>query len=305
MLPVPYATEWKIALIVQVVFFAAILAVFMTSMLMRVFKVDANLRKTMLMTLYFFAIFSAFKIAGGICAVIQIQQDTPSKALIICTYIFDGTSLGFLLKTIVNYLNYMMFPRPPSGIPSQNVLARAVREFRGKDAESHYEYSGETTIQKDPTDDLRRFHPFRITTIVILAGVVLSIIGASNISDGTTSSSTAAMFKAASLLFLAALVLLFLLLVWTYSQHPNFRSGIAMILFSLVFYLVRVIYSITAAFTGISVSATKFNKFTFIFGDYKYYTFLGFLMELLISIVLLFVSHWFLSRRPGHGGFEY
>ena len=58
--------------------------------------------------------FSSFKIGGGICAIIQVDQDKPSTGLMIATYILDTASLGFLLKSIVNYLDYMMFPRPSS-----------------------------------------------------------------------------------------------------------------------------------------------------------------------------------------------
>lgn len=277
-------------------------------MFIRIFKVDANLRKTVFLASFFFTVFSSFKIAGGVCAIIQVDLKTPSTGLMIATYILDTTSLGFLLKTIVNYLDYMMFPRPPDSPATGGILG-----FLGKGGKSDFqEVNIGLTSRKDsegfsvdsqPTDpkkNIGRFHPFRLTTLVITVAIVLSIVGASNMSSGSSGGVSGTMFKVASLLFLLALILLSGLLVYVYFQQPTFRAGVTIIMVSLVFYLVRIIYSIVLSFTGIDISSSSFNKFTLIFGDYKYYTFMAFLMELLIALMLFVISQWFLMRNPTH-----
>lgn len=307
MLPVPYASEWRIVSIVQVAYFAIILITFLTGMFLKIFKVDANLRKTLFTASIFFTLFSSFKIAGGICAIIQVDKKTPSTGLMIATYIFDSTSLGFLLKTIVNYLDYMMFPRPSAGPANGGILG-----FFNKGGNSDFsevriglshrkdsESSAEDLQPTDPKKNIGKFHPFRLTTLVILVAIILSIVGASQMSDGSSGSS-GTMFKVSSLLFLVSLILLFGLLVYIYFQQPTFRTGVTIIMFSLVFYLVRIIYSIVLSFSGINISSTSFNKFTLLFGDYKYYTFMAFLMELLIALMLFVISQWFLMRNPTH-----
>lgn len=291
----------------QVAFFAVILITFLTGMFLRIFRVDATLRKNLFIVTFFFTMFSSFKIGGGFCAIIQVDQDKPSTGLMIATYILDTASLGFLLKSIVNYLDYMMFPRPSSssnggilGIFNKGGNSDFQEVRIGLSNRKDSESSTEDMRPTDPKKDLSKFHPFRVTTVVIMVAIILSIVGACEMSDGSSGGSTGTYFKVSSLLFLAALILVFGLLVYIYFQQPTFRSGIRIIMFSLVFYLVRIIYSIVLSFTGINISSTSFNKFTLIFGDYKYYTFMGFLMELLIAIMLFIISQWFLTRNPTH-----
>lgn len=288
----------------QVAFFAIILITFLTGMFLRISRVDATLRKNLFVVTFFFTMFSSFKIGGGICAIIQVDQDKPSIGLMIATYILDTASLGFLLKSILNYLDYMMFPRPSS---SSNGGILGIFKKSGSDFEEvritnrkDSDTSTEDLRPTDPKKDLSKFHPFRLTTVVITVAIILSIVGACEMSDGSTGGSAETYFRVSSLLFLATLISIFGLLVYIYFQQPSFKSGIRIIMFSLVFYLVRIIYSIVLSFTGINISSTSFNKFTLIFGDYKYYTFMGFLMELLIAIMLFIISQWFLMRNPTH-----
>ena len=306
MLPVAYASQWRIVSIVQVAYFAVILITFLTGMFVRIFKVDANLRKTMFIVSLFFTVFCGFKIAGGVCATIQVDQNTPSTGLMIATYVLDSTSLGFLLKTVVNYLDYMMFPSSSDGLTNGGILG-----VFGKGGKSDFQEIGlsnrkdseGSSVDSQPTDpkkNISKFHPFRITTLVITVAIILSIIGACEMSSGSSGSTSGTLFKVSSLLFLVALIVLFGLLLLVYLQRPTFRTGIAIIMLSMVFYLVRIIYSIVLSFTGINISSTSFNKFTLIFGDYKYYTFMAFLMELLIALMLFVISQWFLMRNPTH-----
>ncbi|RLV82514.1 hypothetical protein JA9_003752 [Meyerozyma sp. JA9] len=299
MLPVPYASQWRVVSIVQVAYFAVILITFLTGLLVRIFKVDAFLRKTIFTVSIYFTLFSSFKIAGGVCATLQVDQKTPSEGLMIATYILDTTSLGFLLKTIVNYLDYMMFPRSPAGPDNGENPDFQETEI----GFSHRKDSEGSSVDLKPTDPkkkLSRFHPFRLTTLVITVAIVLSIVGASKMSSGSGGSNSGTYFKVSSLLFLIALISSSGLLFWVYLQRPTFRTGVTIIMFSLVFYLVRIIYSIVSSFTGIDISSTSFNKFTLIFGDYKYYTFMAFLMESLIALMLFVISQWFLMRNPTH-----
>lgn len=308
MLPVKYANEWKIVSIVQIAFFAIILIIFLGGLLLRLSSVDTHLRKTMLVVAIFFCLFSGFKIGGGVCACIVVGKDKPSTGLVIATYILDTTSLGFLLKVVVNFMDFMLFPRADEDANYGGLIGPLVRLFGNNsnhpgpvkfDNESNkYSEPNYSEHQTISSDEIGRFHPFRITTLVILAAIICSIVAALSISDGKSSGDSASLFKAASLLFLAALILLAVILAYIHAKHSRFRTGTALILFSLIFYFVRVIYTIVLAFSGISVSSTGFNKYTLMFGDYKYYTFLAFMMESFIAIMITVISQWFLTRNP-------
>ncbi|CAI5756344.1 unnamed protein product [Candida verbasci] len=194
-----------------------------------------------------------------------MHLDNFNLGLYIATYIFDSISLGFLTRSVSSLLQHMIKEQNPELIQYDT-----------------------NSLEKGKPKEKLNFWPFRILTVVLLAAVIINIVGTSELSEGDTSSMP--LIKASSILFLIGVVMIIALLVLVHLQSAQFSMIAKVLIAASVILIIRCIYSLLSAFHGISFSQP--SKYMIYFGQYKYYTFLGFLPESLAGILIL-IAFWY------------
>mmetsp|Transcript_2269 Transcript_2269/g.2492 ORF Transcript_2269/g.2492 Transcript_2269/m.2492 type:complete len:287 (-) Transcript_2269:2251-3111(-) len=268
-------TSWEIVAYVQVIFFAIMLIGLVVVVVQKWTK--GNDRKIIRKFGGYFGLFTICKVAGGICGIILLHQSQYSSGLTMATYILDNISLGILIKCVLPFLELMVTEKDPEALQGNPFKY----DNGSEDQKINFRNTGigslvETTLKKNL--------PFRLLTLVILAAVICTIVGSSNISSDGNNSGTSPM-KAGSILFLVLIVLMGALIIWGHSLNKDHQLMAKILLVSIIFYIIRSIYSILSSFAGINFENP--SKYLLIFGQYQYYTFMGFLEECIISITLL------------------
>lgn len=275
-------TSWEIVAYVQVIFFAIMLIGLGAVVVLKWTKgTDRGIIKKFV---GYFGLFTVFKVAGGICGIILLHQSQYSSGLTMATYILDNISLGLLIKSVLPFLELMVTEKDPKALVGNPFKYETGSEDQTMDVRKMgLGTLVETTLKKNL--------PFRVLTLVITAAVICTIVGATGINSSGKNSGSSPM-KAGSILFLVVIILMAILIAWGHSLNADHRTMAKILLGSIAFFITRAVYSILSSFAGIDFENP--SKFLLIFGEYQYYTFMGFLEECIISIILLvnlFVFH--------------
>lgn len=274
-------TNWEIVAYVQLIFFAIMLIGLGAVVLQKWRKgTDRGIIKRFV---GYFGIFTVCKVAGGVCGIILRHQSQYSSGLTMATYILDNVSLGLLIKSVLPFLELMVTEKDPEALVENPFKYDTGSEDQMMDVRK-------MGIGKLVGTTLKKNLPFRVLTLVITAAVICTIVGATGInSNGQNRSSP---MKAGSILFLVAIIFMAVLIAWGHSLNEDHRTMAKILLVSIAFYIIRAVYSILSSFAGINFENP--SKFLLIFGEYQYYTFMAFLEECIISMILLvkfFVFH--------------
>ncbi|KRZ99522.1 uncharacterized protein AC631_04712 [Debaryomyces fabryi] len=193
------------------------------------------------------------------------------------TYIFDNISLGVLIKCLLPFIELMITEKDPEQLQGNPFKYDTGSEDQKIDIRN-------VGIGSLVESTLKKNLPFRLLTSLILAAVICTIVGSTSISsDGNNSGSTP--LKVGTILFLVLIVVMGVFIVWGHILNKDHQLMAKILLVSIVFYIIRAVYSILSSFAGINFENP--SKYLMIFGKYQYYTFMGFLEECIISIILL------------------
>ncbi|ODV80457.1 uncharacterized protein CANTADRAFT_20050 [Suhomyces tanzawaensis NRRL Y-17324] len=275
---VQFYTQWEVVSYVQTIWFAFLLLVHISLIVMFISK--PGKKKSMLMFGAYFGVFCTLKMIGGITSIVTLHASTFNRSAYTAAYICDSVAIGLLIKSTFPFLETM----------------------KKQDGDEKLEWKLEDKLEGfEGLGRVGRFnlHPFRLLTILVLVSMILAIVGTVQITSASSSDSKSDSdspeLKIGSFLFLASTLVLLGLLLWTYCTVSHFQV-ILRIFFAVVpLLIVRCCYSIISALKGINFDDP--SKYAIIFGDYKYYTFLAFLSEGLIGPVLLIVFNWFLRNN--------
>lgn len=130
--------------------------------------------------------------------------------------------------------------------------------------------------------------PFEVLTLFVLVSIILSIVGSSQLASGGSLTEN----KVSSLMFLAATLVLAAIVIYVNFNNPQYVLPARLLMATCLLLVIRCLYSIVAVFHNLSF--TNPSKYSLMFGDYKYFTFLSLMMECVIGVVLLFIYRWFL-----------
>lgn len=266
-------TNWEIVGYVQLVFFVAILLALVV-MVVNKWRTPID-RRIVKKFAGFFGFFALFNIIGAICGIILLHMSHPSTGLTIATYVFDNISLGLLIKSVLPFVELMVTEEGTGGTRGDPFTYEMGCE--DQKLAKHVE------ILKKPKNA-----PFWILTLLITAAVICTIVGSSSISSNSGPSSP---MKAGSILFLVSIICIAILIIWRLSLSNVHRLTGRILLGSIIFLIVRAVYSIITSFAGVDFE--KPSKFLLIFGQYEYYTFMAFMQECIISLILLANFHLF------------
>lgn len=194
----------------------------------------------------FLVIYDLFQLAGAIAGLTMLYCKQVNTAQFIVTYIFDSCALGILLRCLV-------------------MLVELVRVQAGL--------------------RMMFYPPSRIIQLVILAGIVCSIVGASELSSGKPSSQLEDLFKASGFLFLAVTVISALNAARLLRSAA--KTQVMLILVASAALVVRCAYTLVAAFGHFTISFEASSKYTLYVGNYEYYCFMGLLVGILVDCTLL------------------
>ncbi|RCK67627.1 hypothetical protein Cantr_03434 [Candida viswanathii] len=271
-------TEWEAVSYVQLFIFAIFFVEFAFSIIYKLRK-KAQL-KPILPFCILFSLFVLLKLTGGILGLVFMHQLTFNLNLFIPTYIFDTISLGFITRSISSLIEHML--NHQDAADSGQLPQRPMIQFKVDDIET----------QKDADDNsfAKNFWPFKLVTVVLLVAVALSIAGTSQATETDPPSSVGTLLKTSSVLFLIGVLLMIGILVYILCMGEQFNTVAKLLILCLVILIVRCVYSMLAAFHGISFQTP--NKYMILFGDYKYYTFLGLMIEALAGIGVL-ATFWY------------
>lgn len=275
-------TNWEIVAYVQVIFFAIMLIGLGAVVLQKWTKgTDRGIIKRFG---GYFGIFTACKVAGGACGIILLHQSHYSSGLTMATYILDNVSLGLLIKCVLPFLELMVTEKDSEALVENPFKYDTGSEDQIMDVRK-------VGLGRLVGTTLKKNLPFRVLTLVITAAVICTIVGATGINSNGQNSGSSPM-KAGSILFLVVMIFMAVLIAWGHSLNEDHRTMAKILLLSIAFYIIRAVYSILSSFAGINFENP--SKFLLIFGEYQYYTFMAFLEECIISMILLvnlFVFH--------------
>ncbi|CAK9440460.1 uncharacterized protein LODBEIA_P45600 [Lodderomyces beijingensis] len=246
----------------------------------------------------FMAVFHVFKIAGGVTGLVFLKSDKFNKGVFIATYIFDSISVGFLLRGVSSLVQHMLSQKLRANIMGKlaqpTYLGTRNDEFEllGDETSVKKEISdAESTLEAQKKKDPLKNTPFRVVTIVLLAAVITSVVGTSSLTEGDTSSTAETLLRVSSVLFVVGDVLLVASLLYLWAQGEEYVRVAPLLILALLILLVRCAYSIVSAFHGVSFDQP--SRYMLMFGDYKYYAFMGLLVEAIADIFLLLAySRW-------------
>lgn len=216
--------------------------------------------------------------------IILLHLSHYSGGLTMATYILDNI-LGVLIKSVLPFLELMVTEKDPEALTRNTFKYEVGSETQRLDV-------GNIGIRKLVGSTLKKNMPFRIFTLVILAADICTIVGASSINSSGSGRSSS--MEAGSILFLVTIILM-VLIVWGHHLSNAHRTTAKILLASGAFFIVRHVYSILSSLAGINFENP--SKFLLIFGEYQYYTFMGFMEECIISIILLVNLYVFHTYR--------
>ncbi|CCE86133.1 Piso0_005783 [Millerozyma farinosa CBS 7064] len=196
----------------------------------------------------FLVVYDLFQIAGAIAGLTMLYSKNVNTAQFIVTYVFDTCALGILLRCLVMLVE----------------LARVQSGSR-----------------------MMFYPPSRIIQLIILAGIVCSIVGASNLSSGNASNKSEDLLKAAGFLFLAVTVISAFNAVRLLTSGA--KTQVSLILVACAALVVRCAYTLVAAFGNITISFDSSSKYALYVGNYEYYCFMGLLVGILVNCTMLLI----------------
>lgn len=194
----------------------------------------------------FLVLYDLFQIAGAIAGLTMLHCKQVNKAQFIVTYIFDSCALGILLRCLV-------------------MLVELVRVQAGL--------------------RMMFYPPSRIIQLIILAGIVCSIVGATGLSSGKPSDQLEDLLKAAGFLFLGVTVISALNAARLLKSAA--KRQVTLILVAAAALVVRCVYTLVAAFGHFTITLNNSSKYTLYVGNYEYYCFMGLLVGILVDCTLL------------------
>lgn len=273
----PNYTGWEIVSYVQIFVFFIFLIEFIISIIFKLKK--RNELKPMLPFFILFGLFLLLKVAGGILALVFMHQQNFQLSLFIPTYVFDTVSLGFITRSISSLIQHMF--NQQGGLHNGRSPPIPNVEYKANDIENQSE--------EIHTNFAKKFWPFKLVTIVLIVAVILSIYGTSEASETNPPSSVGTFLRTSSILFLVGVILMIAILVFMLSIGDKFNIIAKLLISGLVILIVRCAYSIMTTFHGINFEEP--SKYMILFGDYKYYTFMGLMIEGLAAICIL-IAYW-------------
>ncbi|EMG51100.1 hypothetical protein SBY92_001902 [Candida maltosa Xu316] len=284
-LELPQKTQWLVVTYVQLVVFIILLIAFAILTKIQISK-SKDVRSILRFFIFFF-VFLIFKIAGAILGLVLVYESTFTLGVFITTYIFDSISLGFITRSIASLIQHMITQKQKDD--EEHFVINRPTAGKIVDVESQ---SIPSTIAANNNNQQKTplSLAFRVVTLVLLAAIILSIAGTSQLSDGESSGTPITLVKASSLLFLVGVLAMIGILIHVIRLGNQFNMVAKILIASLVILIVRCIYSILSAFHGIDFGDP--SKYMIFFGNYEYYTFLGLLMEAL-SAIFIIIAFWF------------
>lgn len=283
--------HWKALTYFQIGFYVLIAIVDLLQII-QVFKARSNVEgsfekgvtRIFRSYLIYSTLFVICKITGGVLGAVLLNLKTANTNVLIATYVFDSVSLGFLIKTFLPIVEFVLDKRTD-----------ILNGVAGIDSDAKYQ--GEIERPKKG-----RYHPFRILTLVLLAAVICTIVASSSMSDNI--STYRACLKASALLFLAVVIIMmamvaYLIKFFKTANYPH--SDIVIRLATIVlaatpFLIVRCVYSILSAFSNTNLFEGVPSKYTLFAGDYVYYTFIAFVEECVVIILIILTVWYFLNK---------
>lgn len=302
---VQYKSQWEVTSGFQVGFFAMF---FFAFIYLTILKIRQHAKLRLIIAFFILAfIFNVLKIVGGITGLVLLKSTNFNETLFIVTYIFDSISLGLVLRAISSLVQHM-FKQNRQQSASRNKFAFPSQygntdhdsnntELKTGDVETGYDNQYNEAVDnslvesEDELTSKNPLNPFRLVTLLILAAVVLSAVGYSLLSNDTSMSTAQNLVRAAAVLFLIGTLALIASLVYIWSHGAESLVVAPLLIAALVVLIVRCSYSLLTAFHGIHFNEP--SKYMLIFGDYKYYTFLGLLTEGIANVLMLAAfSQW-------------
>lgn len=276
---VEYFDEWQAVSYVQIIWFAVL--AFANIVLLFTFYSSFLNKKQLWMFSGYFGVFTIAKIAGGVLGIIFLHKPEFDQGLYIAVYVCDSVSLGMLLKSSFPFIQRML---KKEANPDQEM-------YNGEPIKGYGPFDVETKPVKPTLIQKYFLGPFQFLTLLVLVSVILSIVGSSLMSS---SNGNVTPLKVSSLLFLASTLVLGGIVIYVNFNNPNYVFPARLLMCCAFLLVVRCLYSILSSFNHLSF--TNPSKFSLMFGDYKYFTFLALLMESLVGIALILTYQWFLRK---------
>jgi MFS family permease len=261
--------QWQIVSYVQIIWFTALAIV--NIVLISMFHNKVQNRKQLWMFSGYFGGFTLAKMLGGILGLVFLHKSEYDQGLYIAVYVFDSVSLGVLLKSAFPFVKCMLkkdvkndeeMYTKPSKWPEMNGAPKLIAKYL--------------------------LGPLEVLTLFVLIAIILSIVGSSQMASGGSLTEN----KVSSLMFLAATLVLAAIVIYVNFNNPHYVLPARLLLAVSGLLVIRCLYAIVAVFHNLSF--TNPSKYSLMFGDYKYFTFLSLMMECVIGVILLFTYRWFL-----------
>lgn len=230
-------------------------------------------------------IFSCVRIAGAIAHIIAEEQKSKSETPYIVAFALEAAGLAPLLTSTAAFVGQ-----------TSSVGSKGDQPFI-------------------PT------RIFRLIQLVLTIAFILSIVGASRSTSSiqSTRNSAESMRKAGSILFAVSYLVIVALTAFCWMQRDliyyHRRSLLLCATAALPFLLVRLIYSVCSAFSGIpsfnssgpEAATGSLSAFNIITGKWELYLVMAFLMELIVVLIYLGygLTHRKAEEEPQNDGSGY
>ncbi|THH07943.1 hypothetical protein EW145_g3038 [Phellinidium pouzarii] len=205
--------------------------------------------------------FSLFRITGGATHVAAEETSPPNTNLFITAFAFEGAGLSPLLLCAMSFLGVV----------------------------------GSRVFEDHPLVSIAKL---RLVRLAITAGLVISIIGATEADSASKSGSSSTLRRVGAIILAICYGVIFViqLILWqSQDRLVKFqRTLLKAISCTIPFFVIRVLYTVLSAFSptnlaGITSSSSSIlAKFNTISGSWEIYFFMGIVMELFIVSILIF-----------------
>lgn len=256
--------SWEVIGAIQIAFYAILIIVSIYPAL----KLITNASPFRLFYIRYSILLFAKFVAGAI--LVAYVHDYTNVNLAIATSVLNAISLGFITMLLAFSIKFVDTYRNPDKKKKKKSNNGGFFIFALLRADYRTSEAWESLLEK-----------------VTLVGVIINAVGYSYITSNRSLSKS--LQEAGSIIYLATLILISGLIAHKIikerkqsTKEYKFILIVLAICAALVpFILVRVIYTICGAFTFRvdGTYTTDVSKFTFLFGDWKYYAFIGFLEE--------------------------
>ncbi|CCH42678.1 putative membrane protein [Wickerhamomyces ciferrii] len=281
---------WEILSAFEIGYYAVLLALVIYPSI-KIFQIKSKFRWFFIR----FYILLLIKIIGGALTIAFIKDSNHSLGLGIGSSVLGVISSGIIVTSLIFIINFIESFDQPSKPKEKFKLFKLLK-------------TGVSNLFKSKSNR----EPMNWNSLVdklTLATIIINAVGSSY--SSTDPSISKKLSETGSILYIIVTLLIIVLIKQGFNSIQKSSQStihiksykkqlLTLVIINMPFLFIRMVYNICTSFsinTSGQTYATRISKFTFLFGQWEYYTFMAFLEECIIMLIFTLVSIWVYKKE--------